>query len=54
MKKINGLKVKDGRLLNYQPDSENVIKKISRVKKEMKMNEKVNAILRADQIKNMF
>ena len=49
-----GLKVVNGRLLNHRPDSENVIKKISRIKKEMKQNEKVNAILRAEQIRKMF
>ena len=53
-KDLTGLKVVSGRLLNHQPDSENVIKKISRIKKEMHMNDKVNAILRAEQIKNMF
>jgi hypothetical protein len=53
-KDLTGLKVKDGRLLNYQPDGENMIKKISRIKNEMKINEKVNTILRAEQIKKMF
>jgi len=53
-KDLNGLKVKDGRLLNYQPDGENLIKKISRMKKEIHINEKVNTILRAEQIKKMF
>ena len=53
-KDLSGLFVKDGRLLNYQPDGENVIKKITRIKNEMKLNEHVNAVLRAEQIKRMF
>lgn len=53
-KDLTGLIVKDGRLLNYQPDGENIIKKISRIKKEMHVNDKVNTILRAEQIKKMF
>lgn len=53
-KDLTGLKVKDGRLLNHRPDGENIIKKISRVKKEMHTMEKVNTILRAEQIKKMF
>ena len=53
-KDLTGLTVKDGRLLNHQPDGENIIKKISRIKKEMHMNDKVNTILRAEQIKKIF
>ena len=53
-KDLVGLFVKDGRLLNYQPDGENVIKKITRIKNEIKVNEQVNSILRAEQIKKMF
>jgi len=53
-KDLSGLFVKDGRLLNYQPDGENVIKKITRIKNEIKINEHVNAVLRAEQIKKMF
>jgi hypothetical protein len=53
-KDLSGLLVKDGRLLNFQPDGQNLIKKISHIKREMKMNEKVNTILRAEQIKKMF
>jgi hypothetical protein len=53
-KDLSGLLVKDGRLLNFQPDGQNLIKKISHMKKEMKINEKVNTILRAEQIKKMF
>lgn len=53
-KDLTGLKVVNGRLLNHQPDGENVIKKISRIKKEMHINDKVNTILRAEQIKKIF
>lgn len=52
-KDLTGLKVTNGRLLNHRPDGENIIKKISRVKKEMHMMDKVNTILRAEQIKNI-
>lgn len=53
-KDLTGLKVVNGRLLNHQPDGENIIKKISRIKKEMHINDKVNTILRAEQIKKIF
>lgn len=53
-KDLSGLLVKDGRLLNFRPDGQNLIKKISNMKREMKINEKVNTILRAEQIKKMM
>jgi hypothetical protein len=53
-KDLTGLKVTNGRLLNHRPDGENIIKKISRIKKEMHTMEKVNTILKAEQIKKMF
>jgi hypothetical protein len=47
-------KVMGGRLLNHQPDGENIIKKISRVKKEMREMDKINTMLKVDRIKNLF
>ena len=41
---INGLYVKDGRLINERPDSESGIAKAGAIKKAMRNSKKVNQI----------
>ena len=41
---INGLYVKDGRLINERPDSESGIAKAGAIKKAMRNSKKVNQV----------
>jgi len=52
--KMDGLTIKNGRLINNRPDSEMGITKICRMKKAEKRAEKISMIVEANRISNML
>jgi hypothetical protein len=52
--KMDGLIVKNGRLINLRPDSEMGITKMARMKKAEKRAEKISMIVEANRISNML
>ena len=49
---MDGLTIKDGRLINDRPDSETGIAKLARKKKELKRAEKVLMIAEGNELAN--
>lgn len=49
---MDGLTIKDGRLINDRPDSETGIAKLARKKKELKRAEKVRMIAEGNELAN--
>jgi hypothetical protein len=51
---MDGLTIKNGRLINNRPDSEMGITKMCRMKKAEKRAEKISMIVEANRISNML
>lgn len=49
---MDGLDIKDGRLINNRPDSETGIAKAARLRKEIKRAEKVRMIAEGNELAN--
>ena len=51
---MDGLTIKNGRLINNRPDSEMGITKMARIKKEMKRSDKIAMMVEANRISKML